>query len=343
MNVSIPAPETLLAVEGLTKHFPVMSGWLVRRQIASVRAVDDVSFTIGRGETLGLVGESGCGKSTTGRLVLRLIEPDVGRVEFDGQNVLTLDPEQLRKMRQSVQIVFQDPYSSLNPRMRVEDIILEPLYVQGVKPGPETARRARQLLETVGLASFHARRYPHEFSGGQRQRIGIARALAPNPKFIVCDEAVSALDVSVQAQIVNLLQDLQREFGLSYLFIAHDLAVVKHISDRVAVMYLGKIVETAAKRDLYARPRHPYTQALLSSIPVPNPKLRRPRVRLAGDPPSALNPPSGCRFHTRCSFAEEICKREQPATRELAPGHFAACHFAERIPALSPLGAAAAV
>jgi len=332
----------LLEVTNLTKHFPVTAGFLVTREIGRERAVDGVSFHIGRGETLGLVGESGCGKSTTGRLVLRLIEPTSGSVRIDGRDVLGMDAQEMREMRKGMQIVFQDPYSSLNPRMTVEEIILEPLYVQGAKPGPEMTKRARKLLDTVGLSPNHVVRYPHEFSGGQRQRIGIARALAPQPRFIVCDEAVSALDVSVQAQIVNLLQDLQEEFHLSYLFIAHDLAVVKHISDRVAVMYLGKIVEQADKASLYATPRHPYTQALLSSIPVPNPKLRRPRVRLTGDVPSALAPPSGCRFHTRCPHATDICRQVEPPVVTPTPGHAVACHHADRIPAISPLGTAAA-
>ncbi len=333
--------QPLLRVEHLTKHFPVTAGFLVPREVGRVRAVDDVSFHIDRGETLGLVGESGCGKSTTGRLVLRLIEPTSGAVEIEGHDVLTMTPAELREMRKGMQIVFQDPYSSLNPRMTVEEIILEPLYVQGEKPGPNMTRRARKLLETVGLSPNHIVRYPHEFSGGQRQRIGIARALAPQPRFIVCDEAVSALDVSVQAQVVNLLQDLQEEFKLSYLFIAHDLGVVKHISDRVAVMYLGKIVEQADKHALYAAPRHPYTQALLSSIPVPNPKLRRPRVRLTGDVPSALSPPEGCRFHTRCPHATEICKRDEPPTVRLASNHTVACHHVATIPAIAPLGISA--
>jgi oligopeptide/dipeptide ABC transporter ATP-binding protein len=336
--MSTAAPQRLLEVANLTKHFPVTAGFMVRREVGRVRAVDDVSFHIDTGETLGLVGESGCGKSTTGRLVLRLIEPTSGAVRIDGRDVLAMAPDELREMRKGMQIVFQDPYSSLNPRMTVEEIILEPLYVQGSRPGPDMTRRARKLLETVGLSPNHIVRYPHEFSGGQRQRIGIARALAPQPRFIVCDEAVSALDVSVQAQIVNLLQDLQEEFRLSYLFIAHDLAVVKHISDRVAVMYLGKIVEQAEKSALYRAPRHPYTQALLASIPVPNPRLRRPRMRLTGDVPSALAPPSGCRFHTRCPHATELCRREEPPMIEAAIGHAVACHHAQTIPAVSPLG-----
>jgi oligopeptide/dipeptide ABC transporter ATP-binding protein len=336
--VSASSGQRLLEVSNLTKHFPVTAGFLVSREVGRVRAVDDVSFHVDRGETLGLVGESGCGKTTTGRLVLRLIEPTGGSVRIDGQDVLAMDARQLRDMRKGMQIVFQDPYSSLNPRMTVEEIILEPLYVQGARPGPEMTKRARKLLDTVGLSPNHIVRYPHEFSGGQRQRIGIARALAPQPRFIVCDEAVSALDVSVQAQIVNLLQDLQEEFKLSYLFIAHDLAVVKHISDRVAVMYLGKIVEQADKASLYGTPRHPYTQALLSSIPVPNPKLRRARVRLTGDVPSALAPPAGCRFNTRCPHATDICRSAEPPVVTPAPGHSVACHHADRIPAISPLG-----
>jgi len=310
--MSAPSTTPLLRVENLTKHFPITAGFFVKREVGRVRAVDDVSFHIDQGETLGLVGESGCGKSTTGRLVLRLIEPTSGKVEIEGRDILSSTPAEMRELRKGMQIVFQDPYSSLNPRMTVEEIILEPLYVQGAKPGPEMTRRARKLLETVGLSPNHVVRYPHEFSGGQRQRIGIARALAPQPRFVVCDEAVSALDVSVQAQIVNLLQDLQEEFKLSYLFIAHDLAVVKHISDRVAVMYLGKIVEQADKASLYAAPRHPYTQALLASIPVPNPRLRRPRARLTGDVPSAMAPPAGCRFNTRCPHATDLCRTQEP-------------------------------
>jgi oligopeptide/dipeptide ABC transporter ATP-binding protein len=335
MSATSPAP--LLRVENLTKHFPITAGFFVKREVGRVRAVDDVSFHIAQGETLGLVGESGCGKSTTGRLVLRLIEPTSGKVEIEGRDILSSTPAEMRELRKGMQIVFQDPYSSLNPRMTVEEIILEPLYVQGARPGPEMTRRARKLLETVGLSPNHVVRYPHEFSGGQRQRIGIARALAPQPRFVVCDEAVSALDVSVQAQIVNLLQDLQEEFRLSYLFIAHDLAVVKHISDRVAVMYLGKIVEQADKASLYASPRHPYTQALLASIPVPNPRLRRPRARLTGDVPSAMAPPAGCRFNTRCPHATDLCRTVEPPAIEAAPGHVVACHHVASIPAVSPL------
>ena len=323
------AREPLLSVTGLTKHFPVREGLVVEREVGRVRAVDDVSFTIGHGETLGLVGESGCGKSTTGRLVLRLIEATGGSVSFEGRDVLALPPAELRALRGDMQIVFQDPYGALDPRMTVEDIITEPLAIQGGHSGPQLAQEARRLLDVVGLASAHARRYPHEFSGGQRQRIGIARAIAPKPKFIVCDEAVSALDVSVQAQIVNLLQDLQQEMGLSYLFIAHDLAVVKHISDRVAVMYLGHVVEIAGKRDLYADPRHPYTQALLDAVPVRHPRLRRKRARLTGEIPSPLDPPPGCRFHRRCPLAQAVCSAERPLLREILPGHQVACHFAE--------------
>lgn len=320
--------QPLLTVKNLSKRFAAR-GAASAKDSRTVYAVDDVGFHVEHGETLGLVGESGCGKSTTGRLIMRLIEPSEGSVQFEGQDVLSLKGTDLKRLRKAMQIIFQDPFSSLNPRMSVEDIIIEPLVVQGDMKGADMRRRARQLLDKVGLSSAHAGRYPHEFSGGQRQRVGIARALAPNPKFIVCDEAVSALDVSVQAQVINLLQDLQEEFGLSYLFIAHDLSVVRHISTRVAVMYLGKIVEIADKKTLYASPRHPYTQALLATIPVPHPSLRRQRARIGGEVASALAPPSGCRFSQRCPMAEDLCRRDAPAMRLLAAGHEVACHFAE--------------
>jgi oligopeptide/dipeptide ABC transporter ATP-binding protein len=332
------ATSPILSIEGLTKHYPVVEGLLIPRETGRVRAVDGIAFDVQARETLGLVGESGCGKSTVGRLALRLITPTSGVVRFEGTDLATLTPEALRQRRRFMQIVFQDPQSSLDPRMTVEDIILEPLIVQGERRGPALKRRAAELLELVGLSPTQASLYPHEFSGGQRQRIGIARAIAPNPRLIVCDEPVSALDVSVQAQIVNLLQDLQRDLGLSYLFIAHDLAVVKHICDRIAVMYLGKLVELAPKAALYSRPLHPYTQALIAAVPVAHPRLRRPRARLQGDLPSAMAPPSGCRFHTRCPFAESRCRSDEPELRHLAPGHAVACHFAERFLTAPSLG-----
>jgi oligopeptide transport system ATP-binding protein len=316
-------PPALLEARSLTKHFFSGAGQ------APVRAVDGVSFAIGQGETLGLVGESGCGKSTTGRLVIRLIEPTSGSVRFDGEDITRLDGEALRRKRIHFQMVFQDPYGSLNPRRKIIDTVREPLDIHDVGSPAERKRRAFNLLDRVGLASRHAERYPHEFSGGQRQRIGIARALALGPRLIVCDEAVSALDVSIQAQIVNLLKDLQRDLGLSYLFIAHDLAVVKHICDRIAVMYLGRIVEIAPRGKLFAEPLHPYTQALLSAIPRPKPGAVARRIILEGDVPSPQNPPPGCRFHTRCPLAFERCRREEPALIEADEGRQAACHLVE--------------
>ncbi len=306
-------------VRGLVKHFPVEGSDDV------VRAVDGVSFEILKGETLGLVGESGCGKSTVGRCLLRLIEPTSGQITFSGREILTLGKREMRELRGEMQIVFQDPYASLNPRMRVGDIVGEPLVIHKIGSKKERRERVSELLRRVGLDPDYRNRYPHEFSGGQRQRIGVARTLALNPQLIVADEPVSALDVSVQAQVVNLLQDLQRELGLTYLFISHGLAVVEHISTRVAVMYLGRIVEIATAKDLYLRPLHPYTQALLSAIPVPNPKRKRERIVLQGDVPTPINPPSGCRFRTRCPIAIEECARIDPGLREISPGHSAAC------------------
>jgi oligopeptide/dipeptide ABC transporter ATP-binding protein len=314
----------LIEVSNLTKHFPTGAGLLGGGRDV-VRAVDDVSFTIRRGETFGLVGESGCGKSTTGRAILRLIEPTSGGVRFDGRDLLSLSSIELRRLRREMQIIFQDPYSSLNPRMKVGEIVEEPLVVHRVGNRRERADRVGNLLRLVGLEPEHAGRYPHEFSGGQRQRIGIARALALNPKFIVCDEPVSALDVSVQAQIVNLLQDLQERLGLTYLFISHGLSVVEHISTRVGIMYLGKLVEVASSEEIFRNPLHPYTRALLSAIPIPDPELRRERLPLKGDISTAIEPPSGCRFRTRCPIAEPRCADQEPELIEVTPDHFVAC------------------
>jgi oligopeptide/dipeptide ABC transporter ATP-binding protein len=326
----------LLEVRGLVKHFPVRRGVLggVKGQ---VRAVDGVSFDVRAGEVLGLVGESGCGKTTTGRCVLRLIEPTAGEIRFEGVDITHLPRRRLRPLRRRMQIIFQDPFSSLNPRLSVGSMLAEPLAIHGIARGAKARERVAELLELVGLLPDHARRYPHEFSGGQRQRLGVARALAVEPRLIVADEPVSALDVSIRAQILNLLQDLQRRLGLTYLFVAHDLAVVEHISDRVAVMYLGRIVEVADAASLYRAPRHPYTVALLSAIPVPDPDRPRDRVVLGGDVPSPVRPPAGCRFHPRCPMARDRCRHEEPDLLEVAPGHLSACHFA------SELGGAAAV
>jgi oligopeptide transport system ATP-binding protein len=338
--------DPLLVVKDLRKYFPVKRG-ILARVVAQVKAVDGITFGLAKGETLGLVGESGSGKTTVGRCILRLIEPTGGAVEFEGTNVLGLDTGDMRRMRRNMQIVFQDPYASLNPRMTVSSIVSEPLIIHGDLKGSDRDDRVAQLLTKVGLSPDYRKRYPHEFSGGQRQRIGVARALATNPKFLVLDEPVSALDVSVQAQVVNLLMDLQDELGLTYLFIAHDLSVVEHISTRVAVMYLGKIMELADRTALYEDPLHPYTKALLSAVPIPDPSLKKTRILLKGDIPTPLNPPSGCVFHTRCPIAQfPICSAEVPPLFEHKPGHFAACHFAgEPLPALSDpegLGASAA-
>ena len=314
----------ILVVDKLVKYFPVRTG-LLQRVSAWVQAVDKVSFAVKKGETLGMVGESGCGKTTVGRTLLRLVEPTSGNVSFEGRDILKMGPNELKPLRRDMQIIFQDPYASLNPRMPIGESVMEGLQIHKIGHPKERMEIAVNMLKKVGLEDYHARRYPHEFSGGQRQRIGIARALALNPKFIVCDEPVSALDVSIQSQVLNILKDLQSEFGLTYLFIAHNLSVVEHISDRVAVMYLGKMVELTDRDSLYRDPLHPYTKALLSAIPVPLPNVERERTILKGDVPSPLNPPKGCRFHTRCPIAVDKCSQEEPEFKEIKPGHWVAC------------------
>ncbi len=326
-----PSSDILLKVENLKMHFPVYRG-VFRRQVGEIKAVDGISFDVIRGETLGLVGESGCGKSTTGRTILQLYRPTAGSVWLDGEDLSKIHGKALRQRRRKMQMIFQDPYASLNPRMTIGEIVAEPLEVHQTYKGKEKSDRVAYLLQVVGLNPLYAGRYPHEFSGGQRQRVGIARALALDPSFIVCDEPISALDVSIQAQVVNLLEDIQKKMGLTYLFIAHDLSMVRHISNRVAVMYLGKLMEMADRAEVYIDPLHPYTQALLSAIPIPDPVLeeKRKRVILTGDVPSPANPPSGCVFHTRCMYAEQICTDKVPDWREAHTGHWVACHFAER-------------
>ncbi len=336
MPQSSPASsEPLLVVEGLTKYFPIRRGFF-KRVVGQVKAVDHVDFYVQEGETLGLVGESGCGKTTTGRCILRAIEPTDGRILFRDPklgrvDICKLDKEQIRLVRRNIRMIFQDPYASLNPRMTLLDIVGAPLRAMGLAHGKELEDRVAQMLQLVGLRPEYMRRYPHAFSGGQRQRIGLARALAPYPKFVVCDEPVSALDVSVQAQILNLLEDLQEQMGLTYLFVAHDLSVVAHISDRVAVMYVGKIVELASTAELFSSPKHPYTEALLSAIPLPDPRPREKRVLLTGEVANPANPPSGCYFHPRCSYAEEICKTHEPEFDEVTPGHYVKCHFGREL------------
>jgi len=320
--------EILVRVENLKKYFSITRGIVFQKHIGDIKAVDGISFFVKKGETLGLVGESGCGKTTTGRTILQLYRPTAGKVHFEGKDLTTMKGEELRHMRRNMQMIFQDPYASLNPRMTVGNIVGEPLEVHGIAKGKEKRERVQELLRLVGLNPYFVNRYPHEFSGGERQRIGVARALALNPSFIVCDEPVSSVDVSIQAQIVNLLEDLQAKFGMAYLFIAHDLSMVRHISDRVAVMYLGKIVELTDRDELYHHPLHPYTKALLSAVPIPDPLVeeKRERTILVGDVPSPANPPNGCNFHTRCPVAMDICKEMEPEFREVGSGHWVACH-----------------
>lgn len=321
--------KAILEVENLKKYFPITAG-VFNRKVADVKAVDDISFFVNEGETLGIVGESGCGKSTTGRMLMRLIEPTEGKISFNGKEITKLSDYEMRKMRKDMQMVFQDPFASLNPRHSVEQILEEPLIVHGIGDKVTRKKQVREMLEVVGLSGYHAKRYPHQFSGGQRQRIGIARALMTKPKLIIADEPVSALDVSIQAQVLNLLEDLQKEFGLTYIFIAHDLGVIKHISDRVGVMYLGRMVELTTAKQLYDKPLHPYTEALLSSVPVPDPEIAVAQEVLSGDIPNPADPPNGCAFHTRCSKCMEVCKQERPLLQEIEDGHMVACHLYEK-------------
>ncbi len=327
-NTTNQPKADLVQVQGLKKYFPVRAG-IMQRVVAQVQAVDDISFVVQKGETLGMVGESGCGKTTIGRTMLRLIEPTAGSVIYDGKDVFKLKSAELKAARRDLQIIFQDPFASLDPRVPIGESVMEGLHIHNIGAPKERVDVMMDTLKRVGLETYHARRYPHEFSGGQRQRIGIARALALRPKFIVCDEPVSALDVSIQSQVLNILKDLQSEFGLTYLFIAHNLSVVEHISDRVAVMYLGKMVELADRDEIYRDPKHPYTQALMSAIPVPDPKMKRKRTILKGDVPSPLHPPSGCRFHPRCPIAVKMCSEKEPEFREIKPNHWVACWLAE--------------